>query len=191
VIKYALSCSEGHAFEAWFKSSSACDMQIERGLIACPVCGDDTVRKALMAPAGGGTKKDRAALPQAEADGAEEPAASPAGGGSTPAPRPAAMPVPMSAQTPGPNPQAVALATLAARNEKFAEVVKTLRAVRDKVVAESDYVGAEFAEEARRIHYDEAPDRAIYGEASVADVEALEDEGIDVMPLPVLPEDRN
>ena len=54
-------------------------------------------------------------------------------------------------------------------------------------VANTDDVGDKFAEEARRIHYGEAKERGIRGKASAAETEALIDEGIAVMPLP-LPE---
>ena len=56
-----------------------------------------------------------------------------------------------------------------------------------RIVANTDNVGDKFAEEARRIHYGEAKERGIRGKASAAETEALIDEGIAVMPLP-LPE---
>jgi hypothetical protein len=60
-------------------------------------------------------------------------------------------------------------------------------AVARRVLANTDDVGDRFAEEARRIHYGEAQERGIRGKASTAETEALIDEGIAVMPLP-LPE---
>lgn len=71
------------------------------------------------------------------------------------------------------------------------EFLKVMRTIRDTVKENADYVGPRFAEEARKIHYGEAEERGIYGEASAEDVNGLKEEGIDVMPLPVLPEDRN
>ncbi|SNT01054.1 DUF1178 family protein [Sphingopyxis indica] len=51
MIVFDLCCSAGdHRFEAWFASSESFADQQARGLIACPVCGDDDVRKAVMAP---------------------------------------------------------------------------------------------------------------------------------------------
>ena len=47
------------------------------------------------------------------------------------------------------------------------------------------------ADEARRIHYNEAEKRGIYGEATREDAKALVEEGIEVHPLPVLPEEGN
>ncbi len=52
------------------------------------------------------------------------------------------------------------------------------------VEASCDYVGKEFPEEARKIHYGETGARGIYGEASKAEVVALKDEGIDIAPIP-------
>lgn len=72
-----------------------------------------------------------------------------------------------------------------------AELLEKLREIKRELVGKSDYVGEAFAEEARKIHYGEAERRGIYGEASPESVRELMDEGIEVMPLPVLPEERN
>ena len=53
------------------------------------------------------------------------------------------------------------------------------------ILANTENVGDRFAEEARRMHYDEAPARNIRGVATPEDAHALMEEGIDVMPLPV------
>ncbi|WP_028226269.1 DUF1178 family protein [Paraburkholderia ferrariae] len=62
-----------------------------------------------------------------------------------------------------------------------AAAMRVLREVLDK----TENVGDRFAEEARRIHYREAPSRNIRGVASAEDAQALVEEGIEVMPLPV------
>ena len=51
MITYNLSCAEGHEFEGWFKNSAAYDSQEKSGALICPVCGDRTITKAIMAPA--------------------------------------------------------------------------------------------------------------------------------------------
>jgi hypothetical protein len=51
MIRYALTCASGHAFDAWFGSGDSYDEQIEAGAITCPCCGSTSVRKAPMAPA--------------------------------------------------------------------------------------------------------------------------------------------
>lgn len=50
MIVFDLQCSAAHVFEAWFGSSTAYEDQRTRGLLACPICGDDTIVKAVMAP---------------------------------------------------------------------------------------------------------------------------------------------
>lgn len=60
------------------------------------------------------------------------------------------------------------------------------QSLREKVEAESDYVGKEFASEARRIHLGEATERGIWGEASQEDAKALHDEGVPIAPLPFM-----
>lgn len=73
----------------------------------------------------------------------------------------------------------------------MSEMAKEMKEMVKKVRENADYVGAEFAEQARKIHFGEAEARGIYGEATPEDVEALLEDGVDVMPLPVFPEDRN
>ncbi len=51
MIKYQLTCDSNHEFEGWFRNSADFDVQSDDGLIECPSCGSDEVRKAVMAPA--------------------------------------------------------------------------------------------------------------------------------------------
>ena len=67
------------------------------------------------------------------------------------------------------------------RNKSIASNVKKLKKIIEK---EFDYVGDKFTDEAKKIKYGEAKDRAIYGEASVEQTKELIDEDIDVLPLP-------
>lgn len=50
MIVFDLRCGGGHVFEAWFASSAAFDEQRDRKLVACPLCGDVEIGKAVMAP---------------------------------------------------------------------------------------------------------------------------------------------
>jgi hypothetical protein len=50
MIVFDLKCGTGHVFEAWFGSSTAYEEQRVAGMIACPMCGDGEVAKAVMAP---------------------------------------------------------------------------------------------------------------------------------------------
>ena len=58
MIRYALLCEHEHAFEAWFGSSADYDDQAERGLVECPMCGSQLIRKQIMAPAVAGARRD-------------------------------------------------------------------------------------------------------------------------------------
>jgi hypothetical protein len=90
-----------------------------------------------------------------------------------PAPAPAeAAPVPAKAVVPKAMP---------------AELVSLLQRMRAEVEKNCDYVGNQFAEEARRIHNGDADERGIYGEATEAEAEALRDEGIEIGNIPWLP----
>jgi hypothetical protein len=169
MIRYRLQCPDDHQFDAWFANGAAYDTQAKRGLVACAVCGSTKIDKALMAPnvATKGNKK------------ADKPAS-------------AKVAPPHDDATAVAATNSVALSGEAAKRAAVAqELVSLMRKVRAEVEAKAEYVGPNFAEEARKIHYDEAPNRGIYGEATKRDVVALLDEGIDIMPLPDLPEDRN
>jgi hypothetical protein len=61
-----------------------------------------------------------------------------------------------------------------------------MNAMRD-LVNKSEDVGSSFAEEARKIHYKETPERSIRGQTSADEVSALREEGIDVLALPEIP----
>jgi hypothetical protein len=60
----------------------------------------------------------------------------------------------------------------------------------DYILTHSEDVGESFAEEARKIHYQEMPQRNIRGVASLAEAEDLREEGIPVFSLPIPPQDR-
>jgi len=68
---------------------------------------------------------------------------------------------------------------------------EAVRRIREHIIDNSEYVGDRFAEEARKNHYEEEAKRGIYGEATGDDIAELIDEGIDILPLPVNPDDRN
>ena len=51
MIRYSLKCADTHEFESWFQSAAAFDALQSAGHVACPVCGNPSVDKVLMAPA--------------------------------------------------------------------------------------------------------------------------------------------
>ncbi len=66
------------------------------------------------------------------------------------------------------------------------EVAELLTRLREHIESRCDYVGEQFAEQARRIHYGETEKRDIYGEATPRQASELRDEGIDVAAIPML-----
>ncbi|CCD91384.1 conserved hypothetical protein, DUF1178 [Bradyrhizobium sp. ORS 375] len=162
MIRYALRCERDHTFESWFQSSSAYDSQVKRKLVECPTCGSTKVEKAIMAPRIVSKKgREVAPVPAAPA----------------PAPTPAQEVIP-----PGPT-------SLLMAQER--ELRAKLKELRDHIVKNADDVGERFPTEARKMHYGETEHRPIYGEASLDEARELIEEGIEVAPIPVLPDDRN
>jgi hypothetical protein len=71
------------------------------------------------------------------------------------------------------------------------ELRAKLRELREHIVKNADNVGERFPNEARKMHYGDIEHRPISGEASPDEARALIEEGVEVSPLPVLPDDRN
>jgi hypothetical protein len=74
--------------------------------------------------------------------------------------------------------KAKSLAMMSAQAKKMAEAVKA------EISEKCDYVGTQFADEARAMHYGEKEDRPIYGQASIKEAVDLAEEGVSVSPLP-------
>jgi hypothetical protein len=131
-----LRCGQQHAYEGWFASEDDFVSQQERGIVACPLCGDTCAVRMPSAPR---LKVSRHSAPA-------EPTRAPT------------TEVTLQSQW--------------------------LRAVRH-VLDSTEDVGERFPEEARRIHYGEDEERGIRGRASKEDADALREEGIEVMALPI------
>ncbi len=145
MIRYALKCADGHAFDSWFQSTETFDGLMARGHVTCAICGQSDVSKALMAP--------NVAV-------SASPARKP--GEATPTP-PTSLSAPVHP----------------------AEAM--LRAMREHVEKTSTYVGGNFAREARAMHLGDRPEQAIHGEAAPDEARALIEDGIPILPLPMLP----
>ncbi|WP_054313619.1 DUF1178 family protein [Mesorhizobium sp. 1M-11] len=78
-----------------------------------------------------------------------------------------------------------------AMGEQQRQAMVQLKALADKMRENSDYVGDKFAEEARKIHFGEADPRGIYGEATLEEAQGLAEDGVEFMPIPTFPDDRN
>ena len=87
--------------------------------------------------------------------------------------------------------KAVMAPAIAGKAREAAEARAAVRALRQKMLADAEHVGSAFPEEARRIHYGESDERAIYGEASGDEVRSLLEEGVAVAPLPPDPDAGN
>ena len=90
-----------------------------------------------------------------------------------------------------PSPAADASQPVALLDEKQLALREALRELHEKITENTVDVGAQFSDEARRMHLGEAPTRAIRGQASIAEAKELWDEGIPVLPVPSLPDERN
>jgi hypothetical protein len=175
MINYSLKCAQGHSFDSWFQSATAFDKLAAAGLLACSYCGISKVEKAIMAPRvrTGRTAASAVGAPEgAEVGAPSQPEGTAAGAGEVQAARPASPPASGSG----------ALSIPA--SPEAAEMQKALGELRRKVEANSDYVGKDFASEARAMHLGDAPERAIYGEAKPEEAKALIEDGIPVLPLP-------
>ena len=165
-----LQCAGMHTFEGWFGSEEDYQSQRERGLVACPLCANTEVRKLPSAPRLNlGAAEPRDAKPISQEEG----------------------PVPGSADAPAASvpsqPTANELASnLAQVHPEAAEMVQEawMKMVKH-VIANTEDVGQNFAEEARKMHYGESEERNIRGQASIEETKDLLEEGIEVMPLPV------
>jgi hypothetical protein len=166
MIRYKLICNKSHEFEGWFRSSDDYQRQTKRGLVDCPECGSRHVRKALMAPSVARRDKGRPTAARedtGQATGAQQPVT-------------------------------VANA-VSAEHQDFAarrrEILAMMRKLRSEVLANSENVGDRFPEEARKMHYREVEPRAVHGEATLSEVKELLEEGVDIYPVPQVPDEHN
>ena len=165
-----LQCGGMHTFEGWFGSEEDYQSQRERGLVACPMCADTEVRKLPSAP-----RLNLGAAEPRQSKPVPQESSSLTTGAVTPSTNLAAKP---AAET--------VAASLAQVHPEAAEMVQEawMKMVKH-VIANTEDVGQNFAEEARKIHYGESEERNIRGQASVEETKDLLEEGIDVLPLPV------
>ena len=171
MIHYALRCVQDHEFDGWFNSGDSFEKQAKLGLLECPECGSTKVSRGLMAPAV--PKKGRGRLP--EPVEAPAPPAAPAAGPAVPVPAPPTI----TATDPAGHPLA--------GGHVPDQVRAMLQRLRSEVEKNCDYVGPEFAEEARKIHRGESDKRGIYGETTPEQAESLAEEGIEVARIPWVP----
>jgi len=164
MIQFTLKCAQNHSFDSWFQSAGAYEKLKSSGMVTCAICGTADVEKAIMAP------RVRASRNKATAPPAPQTPPAPTESTAQSASQPTRDPAP---QTPLSAPSGTA-------EQALAELKKY---VQDN----SEYVGDTFASEARAIHDGDAPERPIYGEASIDEAKTLIEDGVQVAPLPFIP----
>jgi hypothetical protein len=156
MIVFDLECRpRGHRFEGWFGSSHDFASQQERGLLLCPECGAADVVKAPMAAK---LARKGNQLPSVSA--------------------------PASSRQEAP---AVLVSQPMAHAPVPAEAIKLMQALhvmQSEALKQSRWVGGDFAEQSRAMHYGERDVETIHGQATLEEAKALYEEGIEVMPLP-------
>lgn len=159
-----LQCGQGHGFEGWFGNEADYQDQQTRGLVTCPLCGDGRVAKLPSAP--------RLNLHTATTQRM--------GASATPA-----RDLPQTKDAPA---SGVEGDRASGDGAALPRELQTLwvRAMRE-VMARTEDVGPRFPEQALRMHQGEEAVRAIRGQATPEQARALLDEGVELLPLPMLP----
>lgn len=171
-----LRCSLLHSFEGWFGSEGEFQSQLSRSMVECPICADTHIQKMPSAPRLNLGSSTLPAAPGAPGDQAANSHNIAQASGSAGESHSEALTA--SAATPS-----VEHAIGKLGPEQQAAFFKAVR----EVFKKTEDVGERFAEEARRMHYGEVEVRGIRGQASAREAVALLEEGIEVMPLPMLP----
>ncbi|MEI7531120.1 MAG: DUF1178 family protein [Betaproteobacteria bacterium] len=159
---YNLSCSMNHLFEGWFSSEDDFNAQQNKSILSCPICDSVKISRLPSAPYLGAktsTKVDES-IQQASNSLANIPA--------------------------GVH-QIDSMSLSPAEKMEFQQKLQAtmLQVVRD-VMEKTEDVGESFVDEARKMHYHEAPERSIRGVASHEQASELIEEGIDIFALPAV-----
>lgn len=162
---YNLACPLDHRFEGWFASEEDCLAQQDKGMLACPVCDSTEITRMPSAPHIAKTGSRNATSSSSELT-IVNPSATDSSG------------------------DVVAL-TGSDHSQLEAQVQAAFLKGMRELMGRSEDVGSSFAEEARKIHYKESPERSIRGQTTLVEAEALREEGIEVMAMPMLPALKN
>ncbi len=159
MIVFDLICREGgHQFEGWFGSSRDYEEQQLAGLIDCPTCGSKTIEKAAMAPNVGIKANQRS-------------------GGTMSSVKQTNVSDAVDDTHPMHNSVEVP--------SEYKELIGKIAEAQATMLEKSKWVGTDFSEQARAIHYGEKDATPIHGTASKDDVAELQEEGVEIMPLPM------
>lgn len=155
-----LHCDAGHRFEGWFSSEEDYLAQKEKGFLTCPVCGSSHVNKALSAPRLNAKSNSARRAKSGQQQELE---------------RNRAAGQEVGAQE----------RQMLSEQEHRQLQAQWLRLARE-MVAKAEDVGDSFAQEARRMHEGEAPQRSIYGQTTLKQARELWEDGIAALPLPAI-----
>lgn len=169
---YNLACPLDHRFEGWFASEEDCLAQQEKGMLACPICDSTEITRMPSAPHIAKSGSSKEISPSTELTVANSAATDNSGVGGS-----------LSGDV-------VAL-TGSDHSQLEAQVQAAFLKGMRELMGRSEDVGSSFAEEARKIHYKESPERSIRGQTTLDEAEALREEGIEVMAMPMLPAFKN
>ena len=156
---YNLACPLNHQFEGWFSSEEDFTSQKERSVLCCPMCDSLEIARMPSAPYLGGKNHHHHSTMEAFEKAALD------------------LPTANDAMHLSPDQKLVF-------QEKMQAIM--LQVVRE-IMEKTENVGESFAEEARKIHYKESPERSIRGVTTVDEAAELMYEGIEVYSLPVPP----
>ena len=168
---YNLACPLDHRFEGWFASEEDCLAQQGNGMLACPICESTEITRMPSAPHIAKSGSNKEAVTSTELTVANS--AVDSGGVS------GAISGNVVALTGGDHSHLEA--------QVQAAFLKGMR----ELMGRSEDVGSSFAEVARKIHYKESPERSIRGQTTLDEAEALREEGIEVMAMPMMPAFKN
>jgi hypothetical protein len=155
MIVFNLSCAQHHHFDGWFRSSEDYERQSAQSLIECPMCGGKEIAKHLSAP------RINVGLNSANARVAPSQVA-------------AGQPDAMATGTH----DVIGATTIPSLQSHM------LKQFKQFVLTNTENVGSDFAETARKMHYGEESQRNIRGRISMEDSQALREEGIETVGLP-------
>jgi hypothetical protein len=155
MIVFNLSCTQQHHFDGWFRSSEDYERQAAQSLIECPICGAKEIAKHLSAP------RINVGTLSSSVSGS-------------------------SGQVTQDQPDALAAGTHDVVGAATIPSLQShmLKQFKEFVLTNTENVGSDFAETARKMHYGEESQRNIRGRISMEESQALREEGIETVGLP-------
>lgn len=178
MIIFDLICSDRHIFEGWFSSSSDYECQLGKNMLICPICGSADVSKSVMAPNIGLKSNQRSNAPTQSMKSDRLSSLSDEDMGPQDTKQNTQQPIK------GDN-GALKDAPVTFNDEALKIITSALVKAQNEALKKSTWVGDEFAQEARAIHYGETKKRQIHGHTSHNEAVQLQEEGIDIAALPL------